>query len=167
MNKTMHNFEETFTEKYKLYGDMLYKIAFLYTGNPSDAEDVLQDVFTKFFYIKKDFTSQEHEKAWFIRITQNKSIDYIRKRKGSCELYLEKGETTAETLFSDSDLKEDILSQIAKLDKKYKTVVILYYYYDYSIKDIAGTLKISTEAVKKRLQRSREQLKVEMEDYNL
>ncbi len=166
MSKQVLDFDDKFTEKYKLYGEMLYKIAFLYTKNSADTEDILQDIFIKYFSLKKTFSSPEHEKAWFIRITQNKAIDYIRKshlRDYELNTALEK-----EQISSDSDtteLKEELFKKLLCLDNKYKTVVVLYYYYDYSTEEIAKTMKISVAAVKKRLQRAREKLKKEMEEY--
>lgn len=80
--------ENEFEAKYNEYGNMLYKIAFLYLGNASDTEDVLQDVFTKYLCGKYRFKNSEHEKAWFIRVTQNKCLDYLKKsgRKNECSL---------------------------------------------------------------------------------
>lgn len=66
--------ENEFEAKYNEYGNMLYKIAFLYLGNASDTEDVLQDVFTKYLCGKYKFKNTEHEKSWFIRVTQNKCL---------------------------------------------------------------------------------------------
>ncbi len=160
------DFDSVFTEKYKLYGEMLFKIAFLYTKNSADAEDILQDVFTKFFCLKKEFNSPDHEKAWLIRVTQNKSIDFTRKRKRSLYELIDDVSDTENIGHLQTELQQDLTEKILKLDNKYKTVILLYYYYDYSVCEIAKTLKISTDAVKKRLQRSREQLKLEMEDYN-
>ena len=71
--------EKEFEEKYNRYGSMLYKIAFLHLGNASDAEDVLQDVFTKYIFAKKSFNDAGHEKAWFIRVTQNRCLDLLKK----------------------------------------------------------------------------------------
>lgn len=62
--------------------------------------------------------------------------------------------------------KIDIVKNILSLPPKYKTAVILYYYNDYSVEEIAKILKISKSAVKMRLKRAREILKIELEDYN-
>ncbi len=153
--------EKEFEEKYELYANMLYKIAFLHLNNASDAEDVLQDVFAKYLYFGKRFSDAEHEKAWFIRATQNKCLDKLRKaeRKNTDidDLPLSVQNTT--------DLEYDIVQNILKLPPKYKTVVVLHYYNGYSIEEISGILKISKAAVKKRLQRGREKLRLGLEDY--
>lgn len=67
-----------FETKYELYGEMLYKIAFLYFGNSYDAEDALQEVFIKLLYTSPAFKNAEHEKAWLIRVTQNKCRDMLK-----------------------------------------------------------------------------------------
>ena len=59
----------------------------------------------------------------------------------------------------------DVLQKIVGLNQKYKAVIILYYYYDYSVSQIADTLKISQSSVKMRLKRGRELLKIELEGY--
>lgn len=156
--------ETEFEIKYNDYGNMLYKIAFLYLGNASDAEDVLQDVFTKYLYGKYTFKDAEHEKAWFIRVTKNKCLDYL-KSTGRKSLPLDN--LSIAIIDNDSDMEQDIISKIIALPEKYKLVIILFYYNDYTVEEISKTLKISKAAVKKRLQRGRDILKLELEDYAL
>lgn len=153
--------EKEFEEKYSGYGSMLYKIAFLYLGNAEDAEDVLQDVFTKFLFGKKKFNDSEHEKAWFIRVTQNKCLDVLKKsgRKNICI------DDLSVAAHVSSDLEQDVIAQVMALPEKLKSTVILYYYNGYNVDEISKILKISSSAVKKRLQRGREILKLELEDY--
>ena len=156
--------ENEFEAKYNDYGNMLYKIAFLYLGNASDTEDVLQDVFTKYLYGSYKFKSSEHEKAWFIRVTQNKCLDYLKKsgRKNECI-----DDVTVTATYKDEDLEQDVIAKVIALPEKYKSAIILFYYNDYTVDEISKTLKISKSAVKKRLQRGRDILKLELEDYAL
>ncbi len=156
--------ENEFEEKYQLYGKMLYKIAFLYLGNSTDSEDVLQDVFLKYLSKKHDFKTDEHEKAWFIRVTQNKCKDVLRgSNLKNCSL--ENATFKDEEYFDLDETKMDIFCQLLKLPSKYKAVVILHYYEDLSVSEISKMLKISQSAVKMRLKRGREILKLELEDY--
>lgn len=156
--------ENEFEAKYNEYGNMLYKIAFLYLGNASDTEDVLQDVFTKYLCGKYRFKNSEHEKAWFIRVTQNKCLDYLRKsgRKNECI-----DDVSATATYKNNDMEQDVISKVIALPEKYKSAIILFYYNDYTVEEISKTLKISKSAVKKRLQRGRDILKLELEDYAL
>ena len=153
--------EKEFEEKYRLYAAMLYRIAFLYLGNGADAEDVLQDVFTKYFFGKAKFSGAEHEKAWLIRTTQNACLDLLKKAG-------RKNVSTQDVVFPvccEDDARQDVLRSVFALPPKYKSTVLLYYYNGYSVEEIARILKISKAAVKKRLQRGREILKPELEDY--
>ena len=156
--------ENEFEAKYNEYGNMLFKIAFLYLGNASDTEDVLQDVFTKYLCGKYRFKNSEHEKAWFIRVTQNKCLDYLKKsgRKKECI-----DDVTVTATYKDEDLEQDVIAKVIALPEKYKSAIILFYYNDYTVEEISKTLKISKSAVKKRLQRGRDILKLELEDYAL
>ena len=64
------------------------------------------------------------------------------------------------------DKKLDVRNKLLKLDSKYKTVLYLYYYEDYTVEMIAGTLSLSKSNVKMRLKRGRELLKNELEEYS-
>ena len=156
--------ENEFEAKYNEYGNMLYKIAFLYLGNASDTEDALQDVFTKYLCGKYRFKNSEHEKAWFIRVTQNKCLDYLKKsgRKNECI-----DDVSATATYKNNDMEQDVISKVIALPEKYKSAIILFYYNDYTVEEISKILKISKSAVKKRLQRGRDILKLELEDYAL
>lgn len=159
---TEKSLQEEFEKKYCLWGDMLYKIAFLYLANSHDVEDILQEVFIKLLYASPDFRSAEHEKAWLIRTTQNKCKDFLR-RSSRHEVNIDDYSVAADA--GDADTKIDIVQNIIALPGKCKSTVILYYYYGYSVAEISKILKISKSAVKMRLKRSREILKIELEEY--
>ena len=159
MNK--RDLEKEFETKYNDYGKMLFRIAYLYVGNSSDAEDILQEVFMKYLSGKYRFKNLEHEKAWFIRVTQNNAINLL-KRKGRKNISLD--DISGFTYEKNND-SSDILKKVIALPEKYKSTVILYYYDDYSVDEISKILKISKSAVKMRLKRGREILKLELEDY--
>ena len=151
-----------FDATYRQYGEMLYRIAFVYLGNSHSAEDVLQDVFVTLFTNSLKFKSEEHRKAWLIRVTQNKCINYLKNPAHKMQ-DIEDVQLPAQN--DDDDTRLDVLKQIIALPPKYKSVVILYYYNDFSVDEIAKILKIGKSAVKMRLKRSRELLKIQLEDY--
>ena len=154
---------DSFENKYDLYGEMLYKIAFLYFGNAHDAEDAIQEVFIKYLSRRPAFKSNEHEKAWLIRTTQNQCIDMLR---AASRKTISLDDIHLPAKMDDHDLRIDIISKIIALPHQYKSALILYYYYDYSVAEIAKTLKLSTSAVKMRLKRGRDILKIELEEHN-
>ena len=149
---------DRFTEKYTTYGTMLFRIAMVYLGNKADAEEAVQETFMKLLYKAPIFHEQEHEKAWLIRVVTNICKNMLgtiwNKRvvkKENIEMY------------SDSTADLHVIEQVLNLPFKYKTVIHLFYYEDYSIRQIATTLQISESAVKMRMQRGRQLLKLEME----
>lgn len=155
--------ENDFNTTYDMYGDMMYKIAYLYLSSADDAEDVMQDVFVKLITKAPKFKNEEHRKAWLIRTTQNKCRDRL---KSSARKNISIDELNIPSENGNIDAKIDIITEILKLPAMYKSAIILYYYYDYSVNEIAGTLKITTSSVKMRLKRGREILKIELEDYH-
>ncbi len=152
-----------FNTTYDMYGDMMYKIAYLYLGSADDAEDVMQDVFVKLITKAPKFKNEEHKKAWLIRTTQNRCKDKLKASERS-NVNIDDYNIPSEN--RNMDTKIDIITEILKLPALYKSAIILYYYYDYSVSEIARTLKISSSSVKMRLKRGREILKIELEDYH-
>lgn len=151
-----------FKATYNKYGDMLYRIAFVYLANPDDTEDVLQDVFFTFLNNPPDFKDEEHKKAWLIRTTRNKAINLL---KSASHKNVNIDDLQIRIDDHNKDLHIDILKKVLSLSPKYKAVTVLYYYNDYSVDEISRILKISKSAVKMRLKRSRELLKIDLEDY--
>ena len=66
------------TELIKKYSNMVFRIAFSYIGNRADAEDVMQDVFVKLYVCGKAFESEEHIKAWLLRVTINQCKSLLK-----------------------------------------------------------------------------------------
>lgn len=138
-------------------GDMLYRTAYLLLGNPHDVQDALQEVLLRYLEKAPAFASLEHEKAWLLRVTANCCKDCLRSRRRHSHADLE-------------PLRECLparetrhLQELYALPAKWKTVLILHYFEGYSVKEIAGILGLTENAVKKRLQRAREALRLEME----
>lgn len=142
------------------YSDMLYKICFLILKNEQDTKDVLQETFLIYYTKKPKFESEEHKKAWLIKVSQNKCKEFLRFHKRHAALPLEDMEETLVITDGLSGSDKEILSLIWDLDYKLKSVVILFYIEGYSVNEIADILKTSPSAVKKRLQRAREKLSV-------
>lgn len=154
--------EAAFETLYNKYADMLFKISYLYTGNSNDSEDILQEVFIKYLDKSPKFNSNEHEKAWLIRTAKNKCID-LKRSKHRSSVSLNENYTEDNNAVID-DMQIAVRSELIKLDDKYKAVVYLYYYEDYSVAQIAECLKITPSNVKTRLKRARNFLKIELED---
>ena len=143
------------------YSDMLYKICFLILKNEQDTRDVLQETFLIYYTKKPKFESEEHKKAWLIKVSQNKCKDFLRFHKRHAAIPLDEMEETLVITDGLNGSDKEILSLVWDLDYKLKSVVILFYIEGYSIKEVASILKTSPSAVKKRLQRAREKLSLE------
>lgn len=152
--------DKQFEEIYDQYFDELYVVAYSYTTNKFDAEDIVQEVFVKFYRARKTFADNKSIKYYLIRMTINRSIDYIRHIKNSKTLIADEYVNSfPDTLNSDSSKNEEIYMCVCSLKSDYKTIIMLYYYDNYSIKEIASILKISESNVKVRLNRARTKLK--------
>ena len=145
------------------YSDMLYKICFVILKNEHDTKDVLQDTFLIYYTKKPKFESEEHRKAWLIRVSQNKCREFLRFHKRHASISLDKIDESEIITNGLNDYEKELLSMIWNMSLKLKSVVILHYIEGYSVDETADILKISSSAVKKRLQRAREQLKTDYE----
>jgi len=148
----------SFREKYELYGEMLYRIAFLYLRNRSDSEDALQEVFIKLLYNAPTFQDQQKERAWLIKVLSNICRNMLKKRKK----YLFCNEEVLSAKVEEQDFGET-LSCVMAVAPKYRIVIHLHYYMGFSVSEISKILGISGSAVKMRLKRGRDILKKKLE----
>lgn len=148
---------ELFHQVYQQYGPALYRFCLLQMKNAADAEDALQEVFLKRLYRAPDFNSTEHEKRWLYRVALNQCRDELR-RKRRTEVPLEEA-----ALLAMPEVERELLSQVAALPEKLRTVIHLHYYEGCTVEELAALLGISVSAVKMRLLRGREALRREME----
>lgn len=140
------------------YGDMLYRVAYQYTRNRSEAEDITQDVFVAMLK-KMPFKSEEHLKAWIIRVAINKSINYLKSNRKKVLSLDENIDVAGEQAFDRDEIEE--LQSLPRFDR---SVIYLYYYEGYSIKEIAKITGKSANSINIRLFRAREKLKTLLEE---
>ncbi len=139
-----------------MYQDNLFAVAFNICQNTQDAEDVIRDTFVQYYTTKKEFDSEEHIRAWLIRVAVNKAKNvtrtFWRRNKVSIEDF-------TEMLAFETPESETLFETVMQLPKKYRIVIHLYYYEDYSVGEIAKILKLSESNVKTRLMRGRAKLR--------
>lgn len=138
------------------YKDMVYRTAFTVVGSHEDAEDILQEVFFKYFRLQPAFENESHEKAWFLRVTINEGKNLLRsfwKRKRT-EIDFDK---LTQPQASEHD--SEVLQAVMSLPDKYRIAIYLYYYEDYSIREIAGLTSQSEATVAQHLSRGRRKLR--------
>lgn len=136
----------------------VYCMALCYCKNPSDADDIAQDVFLKLFTYGGTFGSDDMLKAWLLRCTVNRSINILKSGWNRFSRPLETAEEKTCTDSYDDD-GETLLKLIMKLNKNSRTALFLYYYEEYSIEEISAITGAGASAVRSRLARGRKQLK--------
>ncbi len=142
------------------YSDMIFRISYQNCFNKSDSEDIVQEVFIKLLHNISKIDTEEHLRAWLIRVTINQSKDY---NKSSWYKKVEAiDENQAKSYFVEDDI--EIIHEISKLKPKYRNVIYLYYYEGYKLNEIADILKMSINTVSSNLTRARKQLKNILED---
>lgn len=145
------------------YYDMVYKLAFSRTRNRFDAEDVLQEVFLRYIRHPRTFNGEDHEKAWFLKVTINCSKNlFASLAKHSTVAMVENSRGVTD----DEQILGDVLS---RLPLKYRTVIHLFYYEHLKTTEIANLLELKESTVKVQLTRARRLLKgfMEMEAENV
>lgn len=134
------------------YKNSLFAAAFNVCKNAQDAEDVVQDTFIAYWSEKREFESEQHIRAWLLRVAINKAKNkvnsFFRKHTLPLEDYME-------TLEFPSEESSDLFETVMKLPEKYRIVIHLFYFEDYSVGEIAEILKVSPGSVKVRLSRGR------------
>ncbi len=145
------------------YKDTVYKIAFVQCDAKEDAEDVFQEVFLKLLMYNGEFSDDEHLKAWLIRVT----INCCKLQKRSA-WHRKKTELT-ENIAADpksviNDTYYSVVSAIKALPEKYRVIVMMYYYEEYSAREIARALKMNEKTVRTRLFRARNILKQNLQE---
>jgi len=147
-------------EVIKCYQDVVYRIAFTYCKNAYDAEDIMQDVFLRYLKSKKDFDGDEHLKAWFIRVAVNVSKNFLRSARLKKTVPI----SEHENLCDEENPQPEIYHAVLALPEKYSSVVLLYYYEEYTVKEIAKILRRTETAVQTQLQRARAMLKEKLKE---
>ena len=158
MQNLFQRTSDNFSEKYSLYSDMVFRICMVFLGNKEDVEEAMQESFLRLVYKSPQFNDEEHEKAWLIRVTTNICKDMLRSVWHKRVVKMDYIENCYENT---SDIH--IMEEIFNLPIKYKAVIYLFYFEDYSVKAISEILKITESAVKMRLKRGRDILKIELE----
>lgn len=136
------------------YADMVYKIAFNYARNKTDADDIFSETFLKFFKKSRNFENEEHRKAYLIRMTINCAKTFFSKNRRNVQLEERLAESYDQTFRAN-----EVLEKVMELPEKYRVVIHLFYYEDYSISQISKVLDLNENTVKTHLMRGKQKLK--------
>lgn len=147
------------------YVEDLFKVAYTYVQDVQLAEDIVQDVFLKAYERQTQFRGEANYKTYLIRMTINRSHDMLRSwayrnmvMTNTFTKLFRGGQSAEEVVFAQKH-QSQLGQLILNLKPKYREVIFLYYYQDYSVKEIAELLGSSENTVKTRLSRARQRLK--------
>jgi RNA polymerase sigma-70 factor (ECF subfamily) len=127
---------------------MVYRLALAQMKSKHDAEDVLQDVFIRYISKPRVFESEEHRKAWLIRVTINRS-------KSLLSAWFRKNEPLDENIVFETAEQSDLFEYLTLLPQKYRSVIHLFYSEDLSVKEISEILNAKESTVRAWLTRAR------------
>ena len=151
-----------FDKIYDKYADKLYAAAFNICGQQQDAEDAVQEAMIRLYNSDRDFESEEHIKAWLLRVVINAAKSTKRlfwnRNRSSYEEYMD-------SLTFEEPSDRTLMDEVLALPEKYRIVIHLFYYEEYKIKEIAHILKLSENTVKTRLLNGRKLLKTKLEGW--
>lgn len=138
------------------YSDMVLRLCMVNLKNNADAEDIFQTVFLKYTLSTIRFESEEHEKAWFIRVTVNACRDLLKSFFRSRTVAMEELTGYAPEV---TEEQYAVMEAVWSLPKQYREVIYLHYYEGYTAPEIAGILHRNANTVYTHLNRGRELLK--------
>ncbi len=151
----MSDFQEVYTRN----AARIYRLCYLRLGNREDAEDAVQNVFLRWLRNRTEFVSSEHEKAYFLRAASNECCNirtsFWRTKRVDFEDIPEPS--------SEDCLCEESAGILRNIPEKYREVLYLFYYEEYTSEEIAGMLARNPSTVRTQLQKGRELLRKAME----
>ena len=150
---TMKITEAVFLEVFEKFKNTVYAVVFNYVRNGDDAADLEQEAFLKLLCCETEFESEDHIKAWLIRVAINLCKNHLRDHSYRSELPL-----SEEMAVTEEEMQGDLLRYVLALPEKYRVPLHLFYYEDYSVKQIAEVTGMPEATVKIRLKRGREKL---------
>ncbi|MEH7522547.1 sigma-70 family RNA polymerase sigma factor [Bacillus sp. JJ1503] len=163
MRKTKFNYDNLFTEFVRENKENLYRLAYSYVKNSEDALDIVQDSIHKAMRSINSLQDFSMLKSWFYRIVVNTSLDFLRKHKRVSIVDAEMMETFSpgkEDHYDNIDLER----AIDQLPPEYKSIIILRYFEDLKIDEVADVLNENINTIKTRLYKALKLLRIEMQD---
>ncbi|MDP1421777.1 RNA polymerase sigma factor SigW [Peribacillus simplex] len=176
INQVLKGDHNAFGEIVEIYKDKVFQICFRMLGNRQEAEDLAQEAFVRAYVNIRSFNIQMKFSTWLYRIATNLCIDRLRKKKPDYYLDAEVAGTEGLNMYSQIasdmakpeeeveslELQETIQAEIMKLPDKYRSVIVLKYIEELSLKEISEILDLPVGTVKTRIHRGREALRKQL-----
>lgn len=157
--------EEQLKQVMNLYGEYLIRLAFLYVKDWAVAEDIVQEVFIAYYRKSSQFEERSSLKTYLSKIAINKCHDHLRSWKNKRSFLTDSmgqlisRSQTPEEVFDQQSAQAVLMGKVLELPIKYREVVLLYYYQEFTTKEISHLLSCSENTVKTRLRRAKVLLK--------
>ena len=148
--------EQEVNKAIECYSDMVLRLCAVYLKNSDDAEDIFQTVFFRYALHDRPFESDEHEKAWLIRVTVNACKDWLKSFAHSRTISLEELKDYAPEA---TQKQYAVMEAVWSLPRQYRDVIYLHYYEGYTAPEIAGILKRNPNTVYTHLHKGKELLR--------
>lgn len=143
------------------YLDCIYRVALNGCKNHVDAQDVVQNTFMRLLEKENRFEDDDHARKWLIRVAVNECNSFWRSPWKRRVTSLE--ELKQEPVFSSPE-KSDLYYAVKDLPLRYRQIVHLYYFEDYSTKEIAQIMNLTETTVQTRLLRARQKLREKLKE---
>ena len=154
---------QRFDDLYQKYADIVFRTAYNFLLNKDDAEDIVQEVFIKYFISNKTFNDDNHEKAWILTVTANLSKNVLRS-KSRQNLELDDTIKIVDHKFDKAITNHlDLEEAMIRLTANQRLVIYLFYYEQIPIKNIAKIMKSNENTVKSHLLRAKSKMKTYLE----
>ncbi|KGR77962.1 sigma-70 family RNA polymerase sigma factor [Ureibacillus sinduriensis] len=166
---TIDEKERYLNEALDQHGDYLKRIIYTYVKDIQKTEDIIQEVFIKFYKNLDRFEGRSSIKTYLYRITVNECKNYLKSwhyRKLEVTEYVNvwKNRTSLEEEYIQREQNQNIAELVNSLPVKYREVLWLYYYVELSVSEIAVVINCTTNTVKTRLSRGRKLAKLSIEE---
>lgn len=150
------------------HGEYCLRVAYLYVKDWAIAEEIVQDVFFAYYRQQERFEQRSSLKTYLVKITVHKSHDYLRSWKNKRHILFEKlhigiSKRSPETNLIEKDERRIVTAVLFELPINYREVIILYYYQELKVREIAEVLACTENTVKTRLRRARQILQEKLD----
>ena len=151
--------EEVILEQYNQY----YRLAYSYVHNEADAEDIVQNGAYKALRSSKTLRNPEYAKTWIYRIMLNEIFNFLRQHKAESYEYMQEEMGIEAEYVEDTYIDIDLQRALDSLPEQDKAVVIMKFFEDKKLEEIADILNENTNTIKSRLYRSMKKLRIKLE----
>ncbi|HEV8191796.1 MAG TPA: sigma-70 family RNA polymerase sigma factor [Ktedonobacterales bacterium] len=164
VRRTLAGDQEAFAALVEKYKDAVFNVAYRMLGNATEAEDVAQETFVRAYTQLKTYKDSHRFSTWLLSIASHLSIDQLRRRRFLAlplenvpflEWIADAGPSPEQSALR-GEVADEMQGVLDALPPKYRAVLVLRYWYDFSYEEIADALTMTPALVKARLHRARE-----------